>query len=191
MSDLFPITIEDEIQELEREVTLRRRVYPRWMAQGKISKVKADRQIAVMQSAEGQGGMMSARPKTADWERLITSVPVNRDAAQAMTEGRSDEHQERENLLLLLVKVERTLQSKMTKEQRKSLGQQKLRIQNRLTELRPHKKRPQYASLFLEAARDILPKPVFRTIGDEAMRRHEQWEADNQSAEPNALARAT
>lgn len=50
MSDLFPITIEDEIQELEREVTLRRRVYPRWMAQGKISKVKADRQIAVMES---------------------------------------------------------------------------------------------------------------------------------------------
>lgn len=51
MSDLFPITVEDEIQELEREVALRRRVYPRWVFQGRITQVKADRQIAVMQSA--------------------------------------------------------------------------------------------------------------------------------------------
>lgn len=51
MSDLFPITIEDEIQELEREVALRKRVYPRWTADGRLTKVKADRQIAVMESA--------------------------------------------------------------------------------------------------------------------------------------------
>ena len=51
MSDLFPITVEDEIQELEREVALRKRVYPRWVAAGKMTKAKADRQIAVMQSA--------------------------------------------------------------------------------------------------------------------------------------------
>lgn len=50
MSDLFPISIEDEIQELEREVSLRKRVYPRWVFQGRISQAKADRQIAVMQS---------------------------------------------------------------------------------------------------------------------------------------------
>lgn len=51
VSDLFPITVDDEIQELEREVALRKRVYPRWVADNRLTKGKADRQIAVMQSA--------------------------------------------------------------------------------------------------------------------------------------------
>ena len=51
MSDLFPITIDDEIQELEREIVLRKRVYPRWVAAGRLTQGKADRQIAVLKSA--------------------------------------------------------------------------------------------------------------------------------------------
>ena len=53
MSDLFPITIDDEIQELEREIVLRKRVYPRWVAAGRLTQGKADRQIAVLKSAAG------------------------------------------------------------------------------------------------------------------------------------------
>lgn len=49
-SDLFPITIEDEIAELEREVKLRKRVYPRWVFVGKLTQEKADRQIAIVES---------------------------------------------------------------------------------------------------------------------------------------------
>lgn len=48
--DLFPITIEDEIAELERETKLRRRVYPRWVFVGKLTQEKADRQIAIVES---------------------------------------------------------------------------------------------------------------------------------------------
>lgn len=48
--DLFPITTEDEIAELEREVKLRRRVYPRWVFVGKLTQEKADRQIAIVES---------------------------------------------------------------------------------------------------------------------------------------------
>ena len=48
---LFPIEIEDEIQELERELRLRRRVYPGYIAARHLTQAKADRQIAVLQSA--------------------------------------------------------------------------------------------------------------------------------------------
>lgn len=48
MSDLFPITLQDQIAEIEREVVLRERVYPRWIASGKLPQHKADRQLAVM-----------------------------------------------------------------------------------------------------------------------------------------------
>ena len=38
------------IAEVERELRLRRRVYPQWVAAGKLSQQKADRQIAVMEA---------------------------------------------------------------------------------------------------------------------------------------------
>lgn len=51
MTDLFPITLDDEIEELSREGKMRRRVYPRFVLNGKMTQAKADRQIAVLESA--------------------------------------------------------------------------------------------------------------------------------------------
>lgn len=51
MSDLLPITLQEEIAELEREIGLRRRVYPNFVRSGRLKQAKADRQIAVMESA--------------------------------------------------------------------------------------------------------------------------------------------
>ena len=51
MSDMFPITLDDELVELTRELLLRRKVYPRWVANGQVTQARADRQIAVMESA--------------------------------------------------------------------------------------------------------------------------------------------
>ena len=50
MTDLFPISLDDEIKEVEREIALRKRVYPHWIDAAKITREKADRQIAVMES---------------------------------------------------------------------------------------------------------------------------------------------
>lgn len=50
MSDLFPISRDDMIAEIEREIGLRNRVYPRWVVMKKITQDKADRQIAVMEA---------------------------------------------------------------------------------------------------------------------------------------------
>ena len=49
--ELFPIELDDEVAELEREIRLRKRVYPEFIAARRLSQAKADRQIAVMQSA--------------------------------------------------------------------------------------------------------------------------------------------
>jgi hypothetical protein len=48
MADLFPISIADQIACVEREIKMREHVYPRWVGQGKMTKDKADREIAVM-----------------------------------------------------------------------------------------------------------------------------------------------
>lgn len=49
--DLLPITLDDEISELEREIALRQRVYPRWVADKRMTTNAADRHISVMKSA--------------------------------------------------------------------------------------------------------------------------------------------
>jgi len=51
MADLLPITVTDQIAELERELRMRKQVYPRSIASGILSQGKADRQIAVLESA--------------------------------------------------------------------------------------------------------------------------------------------
>lgn len=48
MSELFPITLDDMIGAVEREIVMRRRVYPRWVSQGKMPRDKAEREIELM-----------------------------------------------------------------------------------------------------------------------------------------------
>lgn len=47
MNDLFPdhsspVTLQEMIAEVERELALRARVYPKWVAAGRLSQAKAD-----------------------------------------------------------------------------------------------------------------------------------------------------
>lgn len=51
MPDLFPITIPDEIAELNREIELRERIYPKMVRLTLLTSTQAARQIAVMRSA--------------------------------------------------------------------------------------------------------------------------------------------
>lgn len=43
-------TIEQQIACVEREVKMRQRVYPRWVAAGNMSQGKADAELAAMQA---------------------------------------------------------------------------------------------------------------------------------------------
>lgn len=40
----------EKLKCLEREIAMRRRVYPKWIASGKLKQEKADREIAIMEA---------------------------------------------------------------------------------------------------------------------------------------------
>jgi hypothetical protein len=48
--DLFPITVDDMLAEVKRELLQRAKVYPRLVATGKLSAEKAGRQTRVMEA---------------------------------------------------------------------------------------------------------------------------------------------
>ena len=50
MPSLFPITIDDEIAEVRREIQLRERVYPNWVHTGRLKQERADRQLEAMRA---------------------------------------------------------------------------------------------------------------------------------------------
>jgi hypothetical protein len=50
MDDLFPVSVEDKIKCLEREMALRELLYPKWIKEGSISEKKAGRELLVMRA---------------------------------------------------------------------------------------------------------------------------------------------
>jgi hypothetical protein len=50
MPSLIPVTLEEQIASIEREIALRERVYPRWIADKKMSAAKAEKEIDAMKA---------------------------------------------------------------------------------------------------------------------------------------------
>lgn len=50
MAELFEPTLTDQIAEVEREITMRQRVYPRLVQNRTLSQAKADRSIETMRA---------------------------------------------------------------------------------------------------------------------------------------------
>lgn len=46
-----PVTIQDAIKEIERELSVRRRVYPDWVRMGKIKQAVANDRITALEHA--------------------------------------------------------------------------------------------------------------------------------------------
>lgn len=44
------VTLAEQIAAVEREITMRRRVYPRWVSTNKMTQVKADREMTAMRA---------------------------------------------------------------------------------------------------------------------------------------------
>lgn len=47
-----PIDINRQIACVRREISMRRRVYPRWVSTGKMTQDEADRQISTMEAVQ-------------------------------------------------------------------------------------------------------------------------------------------
>jgi hypothetical protein len=50
VTDLLPITRVEILAELERELKMRREVFPRWVSAGKLKADVAERRIAIMEA---------------------------------------------------------------------------------------------------------------------------------------------
>jgi len=51
MADLFGIRPEDALAEIDREIALRKRVYPKWISAGRLSYETADIQLKRLEAA--------------------------------------------------------------------------------------------------------------------------------------------
>lgn len=47
-----PIDIDRQVACVRREISMRRRVYPRWVSTGKMTQDEADRQISTMEAVQ-------------------------------------------------------------------------------------------------------------------------------------------
>ena len=67
MTDLLPITRQDMLGCAERELEMRRKVYPRWVSAGKMKQAKADREIELMAAIvnELRGGVAESNGRLA------------------------------------------------------------------------------------------------------------------------------
>lgn len=50
LTEPIPVTIEDQVKCVEREISMRERVYPRWVADKKLTQATADRELAGMKA---------------------------------------------------------------------------------------------------------------------------------------------
>ena len=51
MSDMFPPTRAEVIAELERELKMRKQVFPRWVASKSLTQAEADKRIRLLEAA--------------------------------------------------------------------------------------------------------------------------------------------
>lgn len=57
------VPLSEQIREVGREVGLRRNVYPRWVAQKRLTQADADRQIANMEAAYQTLKQLAEKPE--------------------------------------------------------------------------------------------------------------------------------
>jgi hypothetical protein len=48
--DALPVSLDAQLAEVEREIKLRSRVYPRWVEKGNLTQTAADRQLEIMRA---------------------------------------------------------------------------------------------------------------------------------------------
>lgn len=86
MTNLLPFTLTDMLNEINREIRLRQRVYPRWIADGKLSQSRADSQIAVMNAIADIIELAIAEPDPAE-EKQPLQCQVAQDVMMRAASG--------------------------------------------------------------------------------------------------------
>lgn len=111
-----------------------------------------------------------------DFDRIITSVPINRTAA--VVAGGANDHDDetpetrRRNLVKLVQQIDRAIQICKEPERKKWLGQRKFEVQTRLKDTpRKFEKGRSLSDLIVDVAKERMSKGQFAMLVDEANRR--------------------
>lgn len=105
MNDMFataPIPIAAQIACVEREIAMRHRVYPRWVAAGKLTQAKADAEIAAMTAVRES---LSDRGALALQGRNGVLVSLLTECWRVIGTIEGDDDEEREQLRALCIRV--------------------------------------------------------------------------------------
>jgi hypothetical protein len=55
-------SLDEQIKEVGREIGMRKNVYPKWVASGRLSQAQADKQLAAMEAAYASLKSLRERP---------------------------------------------------------------------------------------------------------------------------------
>lgn len=81
--DMLPVTLDEQLREVRREIALRERVYPGWIEKGKVSQMKADRHLFLMR-AVGDTIAGLVRQEEAAAERRAQDTAARNKAREAI-----------------------------------------------------------------------------------------------------------
>lgn len=72
-----PVPIDEQIAEVEREIALRERVYPNWVAKGRMNQARADEAMARIRAA-----LTTLRYMREHRSTIIAAVKAEQEAMQ-------------------------------------------------------------------------------------------------------------
>lgn len=123
--------------------------------------------------------------------RIGELTPVNKTAAMVTgasedsgvaEDSRSEKHR---NLIRLLKQCDRSITATDDPQKKKTLGQHRQKIQNAIKEEKKNSpKRSTNATLFMDSAKDLLPRAMFEIIHREAIRRFMKQDERLESEKP-------
>jgi hypothetical protein len=79
-----------QIAEIEREISLRRRVYPRWIASGRMKEHDADRHIATLEAVLATLNCLEREQKVIRGALMWAKDPTGRHWLETYTEDQPD-----------------------------------------------------------------------------------------------------
>lgn len=101
MAGLLPIDLQEQVACVKREIGMRERVYPNWVARGKMTQEKADHELAAMREVLDSLGKLQAL------EKLLSEAeaPYDPKACLPEPEARAQWEKKMEQRRALLLKA--------------------------------------------------------------------------------------
>ena len=122
-----------------------------------------------------------------DFQPIYVAATLEWEANKEHREKLSAEMERRANLVNEVQSYQKQLNERLSQEARRTIGVRMLDIQTEINAIGPIRKVPSLADYFIQAAKSVLAKPVFKLVIDEAAARMRvaNGQADPDQAHPS------